>query len=404
MNAECRQAGLSLVIALLIPTILLVRSIGAAHLPPGVSVQARIDPAVVAPGARCELAVTIQLPPGWITYDIEQVSNTAKPTRIDIRPSVHVAPLETFASSAVLERSDPTFNHRVVRYFDSSPTFRRPILVSTNAAVGAKRVYGRIDFQVHNRKTGRFYTIRQCRFEAPLSVAPEATTEPLLQATAPNGRKDARRRQEHTAHRPLVVARSPGPEASVATSSQEVTKLVPTGAPEPTPAPKPTETPRRTPIEVIAVANVAPIGLRAPLGSPVERVVSTVASTPRSLVVAPDPKIQAAELLVANAASSGPKSTVPVTEMRTAEVSKPVDERRAPIGDAAGTRASVVRVVTLDLDKLAEGFIPDSHADAEYWIDWAGQRREARSPVTMAMALSIAGAISIWTLCRLGTG
>ena len=96
-------------------------------------------------------------------------------------------PLDTFQADGVLQRPEPVFGNRLMRYFRTSPTFRRPILVAAEAAPGQHAIRGQLDFQVCNGASGRCYIIRKHPFEVPLMV----TTQGLPPAPDPQASDEA---------------------------------------------------------------------------------------------------------------------------------------------------------------------------------------------------------------------
>lgn len=126
-----------------------------------------------------EFSLTITLPEGWIAYDVEQMPGAVLPTRITLKKSNQFTPLESFAAPAAIERVDPQFNDRLVRFFDQSPTFRRPILVAAGADIGLAVVEGTIDFQLGCVESGRCEVIHRHPFRAEFEILePSLPREP----------------------------------------------------------------------------------------------------------------------------------------------------------------------------------------------------------------------------------
>lgn len=161
----------------------------AGQLPPGVRIVAQVLPTTVQPGTVGELVITVTLPAGWITYDLEQVPDSVLPTQITLQPATAFAPLESFRSPPADERIEAEFGGRIVRYFRTSPTYRRPILFGETAS-GPQRVTGWIDFQVRNETAGRCYVIHHHPFQAAVTVARGSQAKPSLNADAADAKKD----------------------------------------------------------------------------------------------------------------------------------------------------------------------------------------------------------------------
>lgn len=145
-----------------------------SQLPPGVRVTASVQPTAAQPGTTVELQLTVTLPAGWITYDLEQVPDSVLPTQITLQSSTGFAPLESYRSPPAEERIESQFGSRIIRFFRASPTYHRPVLLSDTAA-GTIRIAGWLDFQVCNEATGRCYVIHHHPFQAAVTVPPIAT-------------------------------------------------------------------------------------------------------------------------------------------------------------------------------------------------------------------------------------
>lgn len=145
-------------------------ALAGATLPDGMKIAARFEPAATAPGSIVELALTVELPPGWVAFDLEQEAESAFPARISLLEHRELAPLETFVAPPALEKRDPQFTDKIVRYFDRSPTFHRKILVGHNAQNGWLRLEGRLDIQVRNQATGKSLLLLGQSFSATLQV------------------------------------------------------------------------------------------------------------------------------------------------------------------------------------------------------------------------------------------
>jgi hypothetical protein len=158
---------------------------------PSVRVVPSVQPAAVAPGTVFELQLTIELPEGWIAYDVEQQPDSVPPTRIYLDASPTFAPVDAFRGPLARHRPDPSMNHRLVRYFDQSPTFRRGMLVAPDAPAGSTPLSGRLDFQVRCEQTGRSYVIRKYpfRIEVTIGTAPLPAVHPEVNAPASTGQK-----------------------------------------------------------------------------------------------------------------------------------------------------------------------------------------------------------------------
>jgi hypothetical protein len=150
----------------------LVGSASAGDLPGGIRLKCQVSPSRLKPGDQAELSVTVELPVGWIIYDLEQVPNSVLPTTLDVDPIVDIAPLETFRSSGAQEERDPKFRNRLVRFFPISPTFRRPLRVSADARPGERQVTGRIGFLAQYLLTKRFYIVSRADFGTTVLIDP----------------------------------------------------------------------------------------------------------------------------------------------------------------------------------------------------------------------------------------
>lgn len=151
-----------------------------AELPGGIRVTAQVEPARLQPGTKAELRVKVHLPSGWIVYDLEQVPNSVLPTSIELDSNEDIAPVETFRSEGAKEDIEPKFGSRIARFFDRTPTFRRPIIVAENARPGEHTLTGHIGFLVQQRSTKRFYVITKALFSTNLVVEivkPSETTD-----------------------------------------------------------------------------------------------------------------------------------------------------------------------------------------------------------------------------------
>jgi len=151
-----------------------------AELPGGIRVTAEVEPKRLEPGMKAELRVKVHLPSGWIVYDLEQVPNSVLPTSIEVDPNDEVAPVETFRSEGAKEDIEPKFGSRIARFFDRTPTFRRPIIVAENARPGQHVVTGHIGFLVQQRSTKRFYVITKALYSTNLIIdlrKPSETTD-----------------------------------------------------------------------------------------------------------------------------------------------------------------------------------------------------------------------------------
>ena len=141
-----------------------------AQPPGGIRVLAHIQPSVARPGTVIELAITIELAPGWVTYDFNQAPDSVLPTRIRMKRSRRYIGLDSFIAPPALERPEPFFNHRIVRFFQTSPTFRRPVLVSADAGNGNLELSGHVDLQVSEQATHRHIVLRKLPFRASVEV------------------------------------------------------------------------------------------------------------------------------------------------------------------------------------------------------------------------------------------
>ncbi|MBX9652656.1 hypothetical protein K2Y11_03465 [bacterium] len=151
-----------------------------AELPGGIRVTAQVEPGRLQPGTKAELRVKVHLPSGWIVYDLEQVPNSVLPTSIELDSNEDIAPVETFRSEGAKEDIEPKFGSRIARFFDRTPTFRRPIIVAENARPGEHTLSGHIGFLVQQRSTKRFYVITKALFSTNLVVEivkPSETTD-----------------------------------------------------------------------------------------------------------------------------------------------------------------------------------------------------------------------------------
>lgn len=158
----------------------------AAELPGGIQMSAKVQPIRTAPGQAVELEVSIQVPPGWIVYDVEQAPGSVLPTRIELDPIEGVAAAEAFRSQDVREASDPRFANRIVRYFDRSPTFRRPLLPSADARLGERTIRGRASFLTLDQSTGRFFVVSDAPFQTTMAILdPREAADAGSVATSP---------------------------------------------------------------------------------------------------------------------------------------------------------------------------------------------------------------------------
>ena len=189
-------------------------NVGSARgeLPGGIRVTAQVEPARLAPGMKAELRVTIHLPSGWIVYDLEQVPNSVLPTSIEIDPTEDVAVTETFRSEGAKENIEPKFGSRIARFFDRTPTFRRPLIVAEEARPGEQVVTGHIGFLAQQRATKRFYVISKARFSTHLVIdvpKPSETTDTQPTSTL----KELPYMKEAEVSTPIIDAPPPRPKA-----------------------------------------------------------------------------------------------------------------------------------------------------------------------------------------------
>ena len=181
------NSSFGLTALMLIAGLLCCSSSTRAELPGGIRVTAQVEPARLTPGMKAELRVTVHLPSGWIVYDLEQVPNSVLPTSIEVDPTEDIAVTETFRSEGAKEDVEPKFGSRIARFFDRTPTFRRPIITAEGARPGEHTVTGHIGFLVQQRATKRFYVITKARFSTNLVIEipkPSATTDTLPSGTA----------------------------------------------------------------------------------------------------------------------------------------------------------------------------------------------------------------------------
>lgn len=146
-------------------------------LPGGTSLSAVMEPSVVRPGTVAELKLTVVLPKGWITYDIEQIPDSVLPTRITLEPARDWAPIEALIAPPAVEGPDISFGNRIVRYFTDSPTFCRRIIFDSLATPGPKRVTGRVSLQLKRLENGKYYLIQNVPFVGLVTVAPSISVE-----------------------------------------------------------------------------------------------------------------------------------------------------------------------------------------------------------------------------------
>ncbi|MBY0588967.1 hypothetical protein K2X85_17475 [bacterium] len=157
----------------ILPLVLLFSpNVQSEELPGGIRLRGQVNKTRVQPGEQIEIAVTVELPPGWIVYDLEQVPNSVLPTSLDLDSLADIAPLETFRSEGAHEERDSRFRNRLVRFFPFSPTFRRPLRVSPNAAPGERTISGKVGFLAQYLLTKRFYIVSRARFEATVLIDP----------------------------------------------------------------------------------------------------------------------------------------------------------------------------------------------------------------------------------------
>lgn len=134
-------------------------------------IQASVSPPTAAPGGTVELEIEIVLPSGWIGFDLEQVAESAPPTRISLDPVGEITPIGGFRSSSVLEGRDDRFGGRLVRFFPGTARFRQRLELSPAARAGECRVGGRIDALLIDAASGRKLQLRQYPFSASFRVA-----------------------------------------------------------------------------------------------------------------------------------------------------------------------------------------------------------------------------------------
>lgn len=148
-----------------------------AELPGGIRVSAQVEPSTLHPGQTARLDVTVHLPSGWIIYDLEQVPNSVLPAEVELDPHDDIAALEAFRSEGAKEDREPKFGQRLARFFDRTPTFSRPVVVSADPRLGRHELTGRIAFLVQHRPSKRFYVVSKAYFSAAVTVGlPEPTT------------------------------------------------------------------------------------------------------------------------------------------------------------------------------------------------------------------------------------
>lgn len=155
-------------------------------LPGNIRLSAMVSPIGAFPGDTVELTVTIQIPPGWQVYDVEQTPGTVLPTKFELEPMDGLAATETFRSDEALEAPEPRFGDRMVRYFDRSPQFRRPLFVNAEARSGERVVRGRATFLALDRSSNRFFVVNDAPFQATMAILdPHDSATDVKEAATP---------------------------------------------------------------------------------------------------------------------------------------------------------------------------------------------------------------------------
>ncbi|QDU60040.1 hypothetical protein Pan216_08770 [Planctomycetes bacterium Pan216] len=143
---------------------------------PRVRVQASVIPRSALPGGEVFLSLEIRIPSGYVAYDTEQVAGSVMPTRIRFNPSRYYVPLEAFESPEALEKREPRFHLRVVRYYRESPVFRRRLLIRKVVNVNAIPIEGTVDCLITHEESGRSYLMSGLPFSTSLGVLAESRT------------------------------------------------------------------------------------------------------------------------------------------------------------------------------------------------------------------------------------
>ncbi|MFO0947612.1 MAG: hypothetical protein U1D30_17090 [Planctomycetota bacterium] len=249
----------------------------SAPLPPGVAIRVVVQPSKAPPGSIVDLSITIEVPEGWVTFDLDQVANSVMPTRITLDKSSDFAPFAGYSGPRALETRDPMFNNRIVRFFPQSPTFHRQILVTAGTQAGDRDISGRIDLQLHDPATGKHYLIRQHPFQTTLTIQRESSDDTLganetHKPIVGNEEKDAE------PELPLPAREESSSNPATATSTEDTSLKPPQNVTNPsieeqqaTIAPSPAEAPSKNGVAVIPEFYPLP---EAPLPPPAPPVVS----------------------------------------------------------------------------------------------------------------------------------
>lgn len=249
--------------------------------PAGFSLRAEVDPARAPAGTVVDLAIHVLPPTGWITYDLQQVPNGVMPTRIVLEAGNNLLPLGAFWAPPPRERPDPFYNHRVVRFFETAPSFRRRILIDPNTPLGLHRISGRVDLALSEEESGRTVIVSKHPFDAVLVV------------TAPPPSTTSRANAEHSA----VSTNKPHPPAAPAppTLAPPVTALEkppmpgsspPAPASPPTPdemAGRPSQTPNNKLSSTPALPIPAPISIPSRSAGETSETIAPGEPAPRDL-------------------------------------------------------------------------------------------------------------------------
>lgn len=153
-----------------------------ASLPPGVSLTARTEPNLAPPGTVVDLEVRIELPAGWVAYDLEQLPDSAEPARLQLRRLASVAPLGPWTTTSAQQRREPALENRPVRYLTSPAIFARRLLVLSSATPKSVTIEGLLNVHLLDERSGRSYLVHDHPFQATLRLLPsgDADSRPVV--------------------------------------------------------------------------------------------------------------------------------------------------------------------------------------------------------------------------------
>ncbi len=112
----------------------------------------------------------MQSPRGWFILDIEQSGDEIPRSAIRFDTKRSILPIESIRSPTSLERFEPRFENRSVRYFDQSVSWTQKILISESAPIGSHDINGTLDLVLLERATSRTHLIEHRAFRAPVRI------------------------------------------------------------------------------------------------------------------------------------------------------------------------------------------------------------------------------------------